>query len=239
MKSFYQFFTESMDIWIPDAPNSDDFLDEILKMTFHLNRKVMPDVYKMYTDEEKARWSNYAMLIEPDGDSVFDPTGTINIYVRNMPFRLVDELVKRATKELEAHGMTIGEAKLENDEDGIPRVVRLPVIENSITSEGLAAPDMNLANGSAIKLFRDVLQYNDFDWNGQAFDVHELKQRLERVLPQTIKGAVEPESDTRGAGGARIVHSGYDENRINRYLEHLRDIVDYAIEHDFNKVVAS
>tara|TARA_R100000951_G_scaffold106089_1_gene100344 strand:+ start:373 stop:1080 length:708 start_codon:yes stop_codon:yes gene_type:complete len=235
LKSFKQFY-ESIDVWVPDAPQDDDFADTLLKLTYYLQTEVLS--MRDYTAEEKQRWPSLSGIIEPDGTDVFDPTGVINLYVRSFPPRLIEKLVKDTVGALGDLGIKVGKPVYE-ETDGSLRVIRVPVLENDISGEGLTAPSLNLANESAIKLFRDILQFNDFDWDGMSVGVYELQHKIRQVLPQRMDAEVEDQRTEKGEKGATNIYSGYSKERLQRYLDKLQEIVDYAIEHDFDSIQIS
>ena len=237
---------ESMTVSIVGANEEFPQLERLLDIIFAIQYKALMPLNSM-SPEQKAVFQKYrrSEILAPDGDSFDEPTGTINFYVQGIPKEVIRQILKNIKEQLDnLGGLTVGKIFVNRSNMNKSPVIRIPIVKNDNKYQG--PPEFNVSNSSAHKIFSDMLGFHSPDegtsysmsvdeleqqlkpWNN-ASDIDQMNQMSQHTSPMTI------DKD----GGATMIHSGYDEERLYHYIQSLNDIVTWAKQHGYKKIVVA
>jgi hypothetical protein len=130
-------------------------------------------------DKDLKAWRDRASIdwFTADGDDYFENTGTINMYLPNVPEESILMIQQTGKQILEKLNLVVSDIQLDTSQMYDVPVIRYKISENK-NEKPLAPPHINVSNANAYHLFRDVLGYQEDLWDNGSFDVEELKKRI-------------------------------------------------------------
>jgi hypothetical protein len=222
-----------------------------------LDKVLSPILHKLPPDQQAYFQKNgvgFYETIVPDG-SYFSGdgggTGVINFYISGLMSGMKDEVLDNVLGFLTKLGIKYDSPKVEQSGVYKSQVVRIPVTQNP--NGGERPPEINLSNVNAYQIFHNVLQYEgEHNFSMPAKD---LIQRIVTILkhdPEWIKKNVINRTDSDwpdaerddqevdnphldivnqlGAGGARMIGMGLDEDAIMRRLLEILELAKWAVQ---------
>jgi hypothetical protein len=229
------------------VPNQDKRrLNTILDLCFFLNDKVLSPIHsKQFTQEEKENFQKSGLRGEtfaPDGDSFDLPTGTINFYISGIPNRLMKTFLEGIKYHLTDEGIQLGPFRgPEQSKIYKSQVIRIPITKNV---EQDLPPDLSMTYSTAQVVFQDLLGFNT-DLGGEDSEItvsaKELLMKVEMVEDNDfkIKQVTQEPSSEHGSGGVKIIHGGLSEEWVRNILKTLKEISQWAIDHDYTDVAVT
>ena len=162
--------------------------------------------------------------------------GIMNFYAGGLSEEILQKALKAIPYYLQEKGARVtGPVKKEMSNMFKVPVYRFPVKLNDAKED--VAPELNLANGNAAVLIRDILGIaKDEDYYAGSIDVRELMMKLGMVSDFTKEMSMRAPSFEKGEKGASIYSGGLSEEQINRYLEVLERMCRWAIENNYDKI---
>jgi len=218
------------------------------KTVFNLSYALMGWVYKNLPEELRSKTPE---PVASDGLTDMDKmTGIINWYVpKEVEMQdVVPYIFKAIEQEFTPLGISVSHIEKDKSNMFDENVLRLHVNKNE-TSEQQAIPELNAANRNALILLK-ILGLEE-DYSGTV-DAQEIKNRIEK-LRQTdlLKDFTLDPSETQSVKeqdpadwwkqeepqkGPRMIDMGLSQEQLNRYLDELEQIADYALTLNNKKV---
>lgn len=211
--------SESKTLHIKNFPYQDSF-DGILDMCHYIGRKVWYDILSKELSRDdliKVRESGYSFA--PDGMSAFDPTGTINFYLGAFPEELIKKTVGYIKYILSEKDIKVGSTSREGD-----RVIRINVVSNDFKDE--SHPHLNLSNGNAEDVFKDIIGYDSTDDYMNAVDL------LMKVQSARKKVLSKPEKTT-GTRDGNMFGQSYGQDYYNKVLDRVEEVAQWAVDNGY------
>jgi len=237
--------SESYNISVTGADEEFPALETLLDITFAIQYKALNPLEKM-TPEEKKIFNTWRVsdILTPDGEDVFKTTGTINFYIGGIPMRLVQEICKKITEQLDNIGIECGQFRKDKSGAYNSDVIRIPVIKNPNIYQG--PPEMNISQGNATMLLHDILGFGEKEDQYYSIPVDQLDNALKRwtdlsdeQMMHALQKHTRPTTIDKGDNKATMIFGGVDHDQLFSYLRRLGDIVDWAKSHGYKHISAS
>lgn len=168
----------SMTLHLEDFPYQED-LTTLGSASYKAQYLMFPYMNEFLEDDDFKAWRDRASIdwFTADGDDYFKNTGTINMYLPNVPEESIPMIQQTGKQILEKLNLVVSDIKADTSQMYDVPVLRYKIAENK-NEKPLAPPNINLANANAYHLFRDILGYQEDLWDNGSFDVEELKKRI-------------------------------------------------------------
>jgi len=171
----------------------------------------------------------------------FGPEGKLNFYTGGMNETLIKKLIEAAKYYIKEFGAELtgpirkDKSGLYKDEHGNPvEVHRFPV---RITGEGQEErpPELNVANRNAQIIVKDILQIHGEYYTG-SINARDLLLKLD-MLSDFAKDMlpIAPSSE-KGKGGAIAYDFGLSSDQIDRYVNTLEKMAQWAINKGYDYI---
>lgn len=222
---------ESMNVMVQDAPHAER-LENLLDLAHALFHRLTassgqwPQEYIKYWQDNHGS----SMTLLPDGDGHFEDKGILNFYMRPVHPALREKLLQGAKYFLKDLGVQFGEFRTENNPDGTPRVVRMPILAMSPQDTSKHPPELNLSNGNAVHIFRDVLGF-PIDDSGFTLSAREVLIKIDMLNRMQIQQGVRPATQQ-----GNFYSGGLDEPGLRQRLGVIRNIAKWAIDNHYDKI---
>lgn len=180
--------------------------------------------------------------ISSDGDDLGKMTGTINWYVsdkvpEDQQVKIMQEWIQEMS--LMDYNIQISGPERSGMNDWNPdpnkelMVYRIHVLQNG-SEDYMEIPEMNMANSNA----HDVMNALgvQFDWSGSV-ELNELKTKLEMFTPYQQQELIQEPEHSQEEGKVQMTYFGRDEDRVERYIGGLRQMVDFGLQNGFKVLV--
>lgn len=248
LNSRKQILEESYYINVTGASQEYPDLSNILEISFALQHKVLKPLENM-TDEQKDIFKEKGAIdiLTPDGPDAFKPIGILNFYLGGIPDNIVSEIEKNIKEQLSNLDIEVGNTKIERSgmyQQRPMNVMRIPILKNP-HEHYQGPPQMNVSNDYAPMLFTRILGFKERSAQDYSFSVRELDDVLSKWLnmnDSAREGALQrhlrPTTRDTGEHGATFITGGMDYDRIMRYLNGLKMIVDWAKSHGHTHISA-
>ena len=175
----------------------------------------------------------------PDGGQAFEAKGTINWYV---PSGVPEDAEKEIVKDVAHHIQKAGFAdvikvrkEISKSTDGPVYRIDIEVPEPSEES----APEMQMSNRNAYEVLHNVLDIPYYDGSFDEIDARDLLFRIEAIIDDIdiSAGIIEPKDEKR-EDGPHIIDPGLDKGDIEKRLNHIKHIAQWAIDNGYSKLSA-
>lgn len=237
---------EGDDLMVKDFPYEKE-LNTVGEISYYLLWPISDKLLPTFnlTDEEMEKIRGFGNDITPDGDDYFENTGTINFYTHDFPERTHDKIVSFIKYILSEKDIIVGDIEKEaygekfspermreigvNPDD--TRVIRIPIVKNDSKTPEMP-PNIHLSSGTFIKLFKDILDYDDYQGDKDAVELLMKVRQAKRGL--AAKSAIPDKSYGTSQGNIHTTVKGKD------YFENLLDAVEefaqWTLDHGYRTV---
>jgi len=183
-------------------------------------------------------------IITMDGTNTESKTGIINFYTEGIKPERLNFFLGKIFEFLFENGIHYGHINQNESKMFKVPVIRIPIL-NSLTPKN-RPPQLNMANDNAAFIFKTILKYDIDMWTHDGFDPQELKKRIEYFQGETqfntgehagkpfVKIDFNELKDMNLSG--EPTRSTYDEYDIRQKLNTLKQICDWAINNNSNKI---
>lgn len=247
MKNFWEWmkFNESMDVVVKDFEKSHT-PDNILELTNWITNKLF------YQAKIVPPSGNYFRTFEPDGDDYWKESGIMNFYTQNIPPIMVDKILQAIKFFFDEDKIKYGQfkkepwsAKMDEFEwakkewkitnPNTTRVIRIPILSIPKKQEN-APPELNMSNAAARYFFRDVLGFADHEEDGGFFNINARDLIIKLDMLPSVNLYTKSGDEKQEPGKANIISGGYDEKRLQRYVDVIRQIAQWAIDNNYDMI---
>jgi hypothetical protein len=227
-----------MDVLISGYSTQNDMknLDDIAE---YLKRKIINPLWEKLSPEEKdvvrKAGSMHHGILTPDGSYYNrDKKEILNLYTGGWPERFIKSLVEGVKYYLDE--LKIKYSSFINDKskmfDG-DSVVRIPILSWKPTED--TPPSLNLANGNAMLIFGQLLKYKVEEGGFYNIAPADLIVKIDNLEKDQLRiHARDQYSSTRG--GSQTINGGLDENGIQKRLDAIRNIAQWAIKNHYDSI---
>lgn len=226
MKNFYEWLlNESITFQVADI-GSDQKSEDFHSLCWNLSFKI----YDMFKDDFKIAYESSKMspyeLVTPDGDYYSGGSEVINFYAGYFPESSRKKILDAILYLLSEFNMKLNKVvRSENSNMHNVLVYRIPVISSNNTDP---APELNVANTNA----REIL--NMLNISGDlcgSVSVHELNMKL-----STITDFHKGMSLRATEKGSNVVSYGLNMNQLERYIDVLEKMVQWALKNNYDTI---
>jgi hypothetical protein len=168
--------------------------------------------------------------VGPDGQSPHDgPTGVINWYITN-PQDVT--LAQQWVQEKAGQGFQI-QVRVEQSNSRSSQVCRLEVIENP-TADVPRAPEMHLTYGT----WGSILGALNLALSNEAgrMLLSDMQRALAAYNPNRAPEFTRDQMETGGPGEVHMIDFGLDQERLDRNIEYLREMVSFGLRNGYREI---
>ena len=232
--------TASMNVMVADYEYPTK-KETILDLCFLLENQLFykTNFFNQLNDFEKQIWKERKMpeFITPDGFEVFQTTGIINVYLAGLPERLIPTLRKYITETLTKENIKFN-IKETLDDSGMfkSKVMRINILDTNANQTKDTPPELNMANTNARLVLEDILGYDlsNYTLEIPAFElIHRINNTTNEILEQKERGW----SRDWGQGQVEMISGGYDSKQIKHSLNTMKEIAEWAINHNYKRLI--
>ena len=228
---------ESVSVYIKDVDYSShiknlDDIAELLKkkVIYPMMTKLSPEIQAAINDGGGQSHG----IITPDGSYYSDQEMVLNFYTEGWPIQLRDNIVKGIEYFLKEIGATFQPPR--TDKSGMYRgaVVRFP-ITGFEPSKDIPA-NLNMSNDNAQLVLHDILGIQIEDGFAEVKAVDLLRQ-IDNVDPEILGiHSRDPYSQQQKGGNTQVYHGGYNQEQIQRSLQTLKGIAQWAVQNGYQDI---
>ena len=238
-----------MDVYVEGYEYSQK-LDKLLDLMHYIENKLNYNLFNKILSPEKIKQlhsiGGYPQF-EPDGMDGFEPTGTINLYVKDFPQDQLDKVVSAAQYFFGDIGVDVDvRAETYRDSQGIAydgtnpqpddvRVIRLIVKNNPHFGKDKNPPSLNMSNRNARMIFEQLLNFNMSDTGG-TFDVWQVLDRIDKLIPYRMEEFERDTSVSQEPGKATMIDIGVSTDYMQERIGQVKEIAEWARDNGYSKI---
>ena len=229
----------SMNVMVADYQYSDPKNDVLSISNFVTDQLFYyTDFLKKMTEFERAYWQKNRVqdFITADGDSNFEPVGTLNIYLLAIPEKIIPTLLEYVAKILIDDGFKISSPITEDSDSYKSKVARIQILENPhINKAEDKPPELNMSNANAQLIFEKVLKYDlsEYSLTVPAFD---LINRINKMSEDKIEENERPWQREWGPGQVESINMGLYSEQIKERLSIIKQIAQWGLDHGYKRI---
>jgi len=198
------------------------------------------DFINQLTDFEKAYWNKNGVagsdFITIDGLDMDSPVGTINVYLASLPERMQSILQKYLSNILSNEGFKFHLKGIDDSKMFKSKVMRIQIDHNPFTNQKTdLPPELNMANMNAEIVLGKILGY-DLSEGHLEIPVFDITNKLNNVTDQSIEQNERVTNRDWAPGKVQIISPGYSKDKIKYILNKLKEIAQWAINHDYKRL---
>jgi hypothetical protein len=224
--------SESVDVNVVGARNEGYYDDtDILSLTYSIYRHIT-EIWQSFPKDVQDK---NRMFLEPDGNDYDKYTGTINFYSHNWPRQALKPTLVAIQQYFKDNDIEYGDFKSDISRMTKKEVIRIPIINSKNDYE--KAPELNMANGNAYKLFSDILRIPEYGDDGLSISIKELEFRLnelgdnQKELNQNLNSFTSPAHSEENH-----YFAGTNMGQLGRYIVKLKEIIEWAKSKGYTQI---
>lgn len=240
----------SMSLYVADADTGEAPPKDMMDMSSRLQYgPAAGQISKMMSDEEREAWgaSRPVEMFSPDGDDHFEESGTLNWYVHGLPPEKLPQMESAVKYYLDELGVKYGPFKYETFGEYLDahdpkeinpewaerdkskaqeyRVARIPILQLPPPAPpGQHPPELNMSNANARDVFEGLLNFSGA-MDGAPMDAWQILQRIGGLIESQKQEYVSEPSQE-----GNVYHQGRDEGYIDRRLEDIAKVAQWAVD---------
>jgi hypothetical protein len=198
----------------------------ILDLAFHIERQLrrVPQFKQAKRPE----------VITIDGTTNFNSrNGTINFYSEGIPDSAIPNILKGIQFYLDEFGAKHGQFSKDISKAFGGTVYRIDIEMGTATD---MPPHINLSNSNARMIFGDVLglSQHESDNGFYKIPIHDLLIKLNTLASTDFSKGVHPSTITKEKGKATYIAYGYNQETLQRILDDIHQIANWAIANNYD-----
>lgn len=241
MKTFKEWMnlTEGMSVMI-SGYNSNDNIKDFESIAEFIKGKVINPLWYQLTEEEKAAvrkgGSLHHGILAPDG-SYYGRDGKeiLNLYTGGWPDEQLNKMVKGVKYYLDE--MKIKYSPFITDRskmfDGDP-VIRIPILSWKPTQD--APPSLDMNNSNTHLIFSDVLGYKGEEGGYFNLSPADLVVKIDNIENGKLQIHARDPYVSKRNNGPEMIHGGIDSSGIERRLEVIKQIAQWAMKNHYDNI---
>jgi hypothetical protein len=201
-------------------------IESVFDLAYKLSNLVIRRLPKEFAGK------NCTNIITQDGYDE-SPEGVINFYAEKFTKESISNVLQTIKYFIpELGGQLTAEPRADISKLYGGLVYRIPV---KITSVSDSPPEMNLSNVNAAELLR-MLNISLIDDLYGSIDVRELAMKLATLTDFSIQMSAQAPDQGVGDSGARWYDGGRSMQQVERYIQTLNAMVQWAIENHYDTI---
>lgn len=224
MKGFSSWINESVQVSVKDYEPPENLFRNTYELSQHLTQLLMPiPGFNQGTNSE---------LLTIDGLDTRAKRGILNLYTQGIPHESIPKILKGIKYYLDSFHIKHGEFK--HDKSNLftgEDVIRIPIF--SMPEAGQRAPEVSMSNDVGNVIFRELLNMN-INVNDHEVSARELLWKLQSISNTSVnKNTTKPKKINN------FIDGGISEERLQRQINDLIALAQWAINNDYDTIQLS
>lgn len=242
---FSDLLNESMTLSISGEDYDSRDLENMLGLSFKLSHKIIYNVINKLPNDKIEYFRNNRNIefIAVDNGAEFKPIGTFNLYTSGLDNDTIKKVIAAFKYYASELNLTLGDIRgPEKSNMFKSEVYRIPILKNgNIEKKKIHPPEVQMSSRNARVIFRDVLNYSNFD-EGYSFAAIDLLKKIEEVLKKAADDEEflyrysSPQSIDKEPNRATIISGEISPEYIMMRLNEIKELCQYAIDKGYREV---